>query len=142
MTKLLTGLLLSLFYCTSAQADFDSLYAANLWAVGGPSGNSDGVVDVSGTPGSVTLISNDTGFNNANQGFTFVAFEDATISFDWTCSTVDTGTPAAHSNQWDPFGYLPDTTSTYVSDNSGAVNSGTAMFSVFDRIASTAYLVL
>jgi hypothetical protein len=59
MNKLLTGLLLSLFYCTSAQADFDGLYAANIWAVGGPSGNSDGVVDVVGTPGFVTLISND-----------------------------------------------------------------------------------
>ena len=106
MNKLLTGLLLSLFYCTSAQADFDGLYAANLWVVGGPSVNNNGVVDVSGAPGPVTLISNDTGINNANQDFTFVAFEDATLSFDWTCSTVDTGTPAAHSNQWDPFGYL------------------------------------
>ena len=106
MNKLLTGVLLSLFYCTSAQGDFDGLYAANLWAVGGPSRNNDGVVDISGAPGSVTLISNDTVSNNANQDFIFVAFEDATISFDWTFSTVDTGTPGTHSSQWDPFGYL------------------------------------
>jgi hypothetical protein len=130
MNKLVVGLLLSAIYCTSALADFSGADAIVGWTLGGPAGNNNGIVDTSSAPTSISLISNDTGLHDANQDFTFVAFEDATISFDWTFSTVDTGTSATHGNQWDPFGYLLGVAFTQLSDDSGAVNTGSVTFSV------------
>ncbi|MFT4585658.1 MAG: hypothetical protein ACI915_003359 [Gammaproteobacteria bacterium] len=53
-----------------------------------------------------------------------------TIGFDWTFSTVDTGTGSGDGNQWDPFGYLVSGSFTQVGDDTGVVNSGSGSFSV------------
>ncbi|MDA0824759.1 MAG: VPLPA-CTERM sorting domain-containing protein [Proteobacteria bacterium] len=130
MKKLSSIVLLAGLFCGTAQADFSGTYDISWWTLGGPLGNNDGSVDISSAPGTISLLSNNTGIAGGNQDFTFTAVEDATISFDWSFSTIDTGTAATHGNQWDPFGYLLGGSFTQLSDDTGAVNSGSVSFSV------------
>ncbi|MFT4563847.1 MAG: hypothetical protein ACI9BW_003607 [Gammaproteobacteria bacterium] len=130
MRKFSLVVLLGGLFCGTAQADFSGSYDISLWTLGGPLGNNDGSVDISGASGTIALTSNNTGVTDGNQDFTFVAFDNAAVSFDWTFSTVDTGTGSTHGNQWDPVGYLVGGTFTQVSDDSGDVNAGSISFNV------------
>ena len=120
---LITGVLTA----PSAHADFSGSYAIDLWnAV-----TNGGVIDTSGAPASVTLVSNNTGTPNANQDLTFTAFENATITFDWQFTTTDTATATTAGAQWDPFGYLHAGSFVRLTDNSGPdVQSGSVSFDV------------
>ena len=121
------ALLTTALIAPAAHADFSGNYAIGLWnaAING------GTIDTSGAPGSVTLVSNDTGKVNANQDLTFTAFENATITFDWQYTTLDTATATSGGAQWDPFGYLHAGTFVRLTDNSGPnAQSGSVSFDV------------
>jgi len=111
----------------AAYADFSGGYAIALWNIA----ENGGSVDTSGAPGSVSLVSNNVGTTNANQDLTFTAFENATITFDWSYSTVDTATATTQGAQWDPFGYLHAGSFTQLTDNAGADSqNGSVSFDV------------
>lgn len=120
---LLTGVLMA----PTAHADFSGSYAIGLWnsVING------GTIDTSTAPASVTLVSNNAGTPNANQDLVFTAFENATITFDWQFTTVDTATATSAGAQWDPFGYLHAGSFVSLTDNSGPnVQNGSVSFDV------------
>lgn len=121
------ALLTSALIAPTAYADFSGNYAIGLWnsVVNG------GSIDTSSAPASVTLVSNNIATPNANQDLIFTAFENATISFDWQFTTVDTATATTAGAQWDPFGYLHGGTFIRLTDNSGPdVQNGSVSFDV------------
>lgn len=120
---LVTGVLIA----PTAQADFSGDYAIALWT----SVVNGGTIDFSGAPASVTLVSNNSGTPNANQDLYFTAFENATITFDWQFTTVDTATATTAGAQWDPFGYLHEGSFVRLTDNGGPnLQSGSVSFDV------------
>jgi hypothetical protein len=121
------AVLIAGLFCGTAHADFSGDYAIGFWILA----EDGGTIDVSGAPGTVSLTSNNIGTLNANQDLTFTAFENTSISFDWSYSTMDTGTPSSPGAQWDPFGYLLNGAFIQLSDNAGAADqNGVASFGV------------
>jgi hypothetical protein len=85
-----------------------------------------GSISTAGAPLLVSLTSADDGGGNQNQDFVFLAFEPATISFDWNFLTFDADGPL-----FDPFGWLLNGVFTQVTDNVGATDqSGRVNFDV------------
>ena len=85
-----------------------------------------GVIDLSGAPDSVNLISNNLGTGAAaNTDFTTTALADGMVSFDWVFMTADEGP------DYDPFGYLVNDIFTQLTlDGSSGSQSGSTMFAV------------
>jgi len=82
-------------------------YDLNNWWNGGG--------DVTGAPDSFLLVGSDNFSGNEELvDFTFTAFEDATISFDWSYLTYDIFGSAS-----DPFGWLLNGTFSQLTYNSG-----------------------
>jgi len=109
----------------SAVLGFQDAYAPSNWTL--TLDNSDGVVNTSNAPNSISIISGNNGSGNlGNTDYTIKAVADGFVSFDWSFTTQDSDGPV-----WDPFGYLLNGNFTQLTDNNGGLSqSGFASFNV------------
>lgn len=93
-------------FSMSASADFSGFsgyYAPTQWTIG-HTADDFGSVDVTGAPGSITLIGSDTNpaiDTPSRVDFTIVAQGAGTFSFNWSYSTTD-----GEGASYDPAGYI------------------------------------
>jgi hypothetical protein len=104
-----------------ARADFSGAYAVSNFSLL-TSISSDGFVDTTGAPASITLFSSDSGEEaSSTTDFQITVPESGTITFDWDYSTFDGGAI------FDPFAVVVNGTETTVFDDSSlTVGSGLA----------------
>jgi hypothetical protein len=101
-----------------AKADFSGPYAPPNWTFQNTGGSTDGSVDTSGAPASITLTGGNSQSGTAGDtNFTIAAVASGLVSFNWTYSSVDTGT-------YDSGNFLLNGTPTFLADN-GHQGSGT-----------------
>ena len=117
-------LFLCLILCFgTASANFSGGYDVSNWS----QSLDGGVIDLSGAPDSINLISSNVGDDlPASTDFTVTALADGMVNFDWLFTTADQEGPA-----FDPFGWLFNGVFTQLTDNSGSITqSGSTMFAV------------
>jgi len=108
-----------------AEASFIGPYDISHWTITVTPG-SDGSVNTSLAPDSVTLTSGNNGGGGSNVDFTTTAVESGTISFAWSYHSYDVDGP-----YWDPFGYLRNGVFVQLTNSGGAIDqSGTTYFFV------------
>lgn len=114
------------FAANSAQAatDFAGIYAPANWT---QLIVSNGSIDTTNAPASVTLIGADNNAPNAGQSdFTIAAPSAGQVTFNWNYTTVDSSGTA----EFDPFGYILNGIFTKLTNDTIGNQSGTGSFSV------------
>ena len=107
---------------TTAKADFSGYYAPPNWTLQN-TGDSNGFVDTSGAPASITLHGGSSGSGNAGDtDFTIAAAASGLLSFNWSYFSTDTGT-------YDSAYFLLNGVPTFLADN-GSQGSGTFSIAV------------
>ena len=123
----LSGLFVLLLALTPvyALADFIGPYDVSNWTA---STELDGIIDTSGAPNSIMMISTDDdpadGEGSSNQDFTIMAVANGQVRFTWESITDD------DNFGFDPFGYLLNGNFTELTDSFAFEDSGTASFNV------------
>jgi hypothetical protein len=107
----------------AAKADFSGYYAPANWTFQNTGGSTDGSVNTSGAPVSITLTGgNSQSGTPGDTNFTIAAAASGLVSFNWTYSSTDTGT-------YDSGNFLLNGTPTFLADN-GSQGSGTFSIAV------------
>ena len=100
----------------AAKADFSGYYAPGNWTLTN-TGDSNGFVDTSGAPASITLHGGSSQSGNpGDTDFTIATAAAGTVSFNWSYFSTDTGT-------YDSAYFLLNGTPTFLADN-GSQGSG------------------
>ncbi|PYL16877.1 MAG: PEP-CTERM sorting domain-containing protein [Verrucomicrobia bacterium] len=101
----------------AAKADFSGYYAPANWTFQNTGGSTDGSVDTSGAPASITLTGgNSQSGTPGDTNFTIAAGASGLVSFHWTYSSMDSGT-------YDSGNFLLNGNPTFLADN-GSQGSG------------------
>jgi hypothetical protein len=101
----------------AAKADFSGPYAPANWTFQNTGGSTDGSVDTSGAPASITLTGgNSQSSTPGDTNFTIAAVASGLVSFHWSYSSIDTGT-------YDSANFLLNGNPTFLADN-GSQGSG------------------
>jgi hypothetical protein len=101
----------------AAKADFSGPYAPGNWTFQNTGGSTDGSVDTSGAPASITLTGgNSQSGTPGDTNFTIAAVASGLVSFHWSYSSIDSGT-------YDSGNFLLNGTPTFLADN-GTQGSG------------------
>jgi hypothetical protein len=101
----------------AAKADFSGPYAPANWTFQNTGGSTDGSVDTSGAPASITLTGgNSQSGTPGDTNFTIAAVASGLVSFHWSYSSVDSGT-------YDSANFLLNGKPTFLADN-GSQGSG------------------
>ncbi|HEV3148353.1 MAG TPA: PEP-CTERM sorting domain-containing protein [Chthoniobacterales bacterium] len=101
----------------AAKADFSGPYAPANWTFQNTGGSTDGSVDTSGAPASITLTGgNSQSGTPGDTNFTIAAVASGLVSFHWSYSSIDTGT-------YDSANFLLNGKPTFLADN-GSQGSG------------------
>jgi len=75
-----------------AKADFSGPYAPANWTFGNTGGSTNGMVDTSGAPASITLTGGSSGSGSSGTtNFTIAAVASGTLNFHWSYSSSDSG---------------------------------------------------
>lgn len=101
----------------AAKADFSGPYAPANWTFQNTGGSTDGSVDTSGAPASITLTGgNSQSATPGDTNFTIAAVASGLVSFHWSYSSIDSGT-------YDSANFLLNGKPTFLADN-GSQGSG------------------
>jgi hypothetical protein len=101
----------------AAKADFSGYYAPGNWTLTNSGGSTDGHVDTSGAPASITLFGgNSQSGTPGDTDFTIAAAASGTLSFHWSYFSTDTG-------PYDAAYFLLNGVPTFLADN-GSQGSG------------------
>jgi hypothetical protein len=101
----------------AAKADFSGYYAPGNWTLTNSGGSTNGFVDTSGAPASITLHGGSSGSGTlGDTDFTIAAAASGTLSFHWSYFSTDTGT-------YDAAYFLLNGVPTFLADN-GSQGSG------------------
>jgi len=111
---------------SASTVEFDGIYDPSNWTL--TNTNSDGSVNTTGAPSSISITGGDNYNEESNPGdtdFTITSPLDGNVSFDWDYSSLNA------SPDWDPFGYLLNGTFYQLTKDDGSVNqSESTSFSV------------
>lgn len=102
----------------AAKADFSGPYAPPNWTFEN-TGTSNGFVNTSGAPASITLTGGNSGSGAGDTNFTIAAVASGLLSFNWSYSSSD-------SLSYDTGNFLLNGSPTFLANNSG----GSGMFSI------------
>ena len=105
----------------AAKADFSGPYAPANWTFQNTGGSTNGSVDTSGAPASITLTggSSQSGVAGDDTNFTIAAVASGMVSFDWNYSSSD-------SSSYDTGNFLLNGSPTFLANNNG----GSGFFSI------------
>lgn len=115
--------------------DFSGPYAPANWTFMNTGGSTDGNVNTSGAPASITLTGGNSGsLTSGTTNFTIAAVASGMLSFDWNYSSSD-------SSSYDVGNFLLNGTPTFLANNNGgsgtftiALNAGDVFgFQVFSQ---------
>ena len=124
----LVSLIVVLLFSANASAvpiGFSGEFAPSEWET--ILNNSDGFVDTSGAPDSISIVSGNNGsYSEGYTDFAIIFPYEAIVSFDWDYTTNDQDGPL-----WDPFGFfLEDNLTQLTDDNGGASQLGSVTVKV------------